>query len=43
MSAEDAKMRKRQLSGDDVEIKEGRRWLVEGVEVNAVGIEEEHW
>ncbi|TKA81866.1 hypothetical protein B0A55_01582 [Friedmanniomyces simplex] len=37
------KMRKRQMSGNDVEIGEEGRWFGEGVDVNAVEIGEEHW
>lgn len=41
--AEDGRMRKRQMSGNDVEIDECQRWFVEGVDVNVVEIGEEHW
>jgi hypothetical protein len=41
--AADGKMRKRQMSGNDVEIAEGERWFVDGVDVNAVEIGEAHW
>jgi nuclear transport factor 2 (NTF2) superfamily protein len=41
--AADGKMRKRQMSGNDVELEEGNRWFVEGVDVNEVEIGEEHW
>ena len=41
--AEDGKMRKRQMSGNDVELKEGERWFAGDVDVNAVQIGEEHW
>ncbi|KAK0257778.1 hypothetical protein B0A54_10824 [Friedmanniomyces endolithicus] len=37
------KMRKRQMSGNDVEIAEGERWFKEGVDVDSVEIGEEHW
>ncbi|KAK1060496.1 hypothetical protein LTR12_000439 [Friedmanniomyces endolithicus] len=37
------KMRKRQMSGNDVEIAEGERWFKEGVDVDSVDIGEEHW
>ncbi|KAK0257236.1 hypothetical protein LTS09_007711 [Friedmanniomyces endolithicus] len=37
------KMRKRQMSGNDVEIAEGQRWFKEGVDVDSVEIGEEHW
>lgn len=33
--AEDGKMEKRMMSGNDVEIGEGERWFTEGVDVNA--------
>lgn len=36
-------MRKRQMSGNDVEIGEGERWFKDGVDVNTVAISEEHW
>lgn len=41
--APDGRMRKRQMSGNDVVIEEGERWFREGVDVNAVEIGEEHW
>nr|OQO09822.1 hypothetical protein B0A51_16010 [Rachicladosporium sp. CCFEE 5018] len=41
--AEDGRMRKRQMSGNDVEIEEGQRWFVDGVDVNEVEIGEAHW
>ncbi|TFK53292.1 DUF1348-domain-containing protein [Heliocybe sulcata] len=41
--AEDGRMRKRQMSGNDVEISEEQRWFKDGVDVNAVHIGEEHW
>ncbi|KAK0939576.1 hypothetical protein LTR29_008825 [Friedmanniomyces endolithicus] len=37
------KMRKRQMSGNDVEIAEGERWFKDGVDVDSVEIGEEHW
>ncbi|KAK3644430.1 hypothetical protein LTR56_009682 [Elasticomyces elasticus] len=37
------KMRKRQMSGNDVEIAEDERWFKEGVDVNSVEIGEQHW
>ena len=36
-------MRKRQMSGNDVEIGEEGRWYKDGVDVNEVHIGEEHW
>jgi len=41
--AADGRMRKRQMSGNDVEIAEEERWFVDGVDVNAVHIDEAHW
>lgn len=42
--AEDGRMRKRQMSGNDMLIEEGNRWFTEDVEdVDAVVIGEEHW
>lgn len=41
--AEDGKMRKRQMSGNDLEITEDERWFKEGVDVNEVDISEKHW
>lgn len=41
--AEDGKMRKRQMSGNDVEINEEGRWFQNGVDINKVEISEEHW
>lgn len=41
--AADGKMRKRQMSGNDVEIAEEERWFVDGVDVNTVEIDEAHW
>ena len=41
--AEDGRMRKRQMSGNEVEIGEGGRWFGDGVDVDAVEIGEEHW
>ncbi|CAK1353997.1 hypothetical protein CB0940_02075 [Cercospora beticola] len=40
---EEGKMRKRQMSGNDVETKEEERWFKEGLDVDAVEIGEEHW
>jgi hypothetical protein len=36
-------MRKRQMSGNDVNITEAERWFKDGVDVDAVHIGEEHW
>ena len=36
-------MRKRQMSGNDVKIADEERWFKDGVDVNAVEIEEKHW
>lgn len=41
--APDGKMRKRQMSGNDVVIGEEGRWFKDGVDVNAVEIGEKHW
>ncbi|KAM0708897.1 hypothetical protein Q7P35_002933 [Cladosporium inversicolor] len=41
--AEDGRMRKRQMSGNDVEISAEERWFKDGVDVNAVDISEQHW
>lgn len=37
------RMRKRMMSGSDVEIGEEGRWFKEGVDVDAMVIGEEHW
>jgi len=41
--AEDGRMRKRQMSGNDVEINENERWFKDGVDVDSVQITEKHW
>ncbi|KAF2764446.1 DUF1348-domain-containing protein [Teratosphaeria nubilosa] len=41
--AQDGRMRKRQMSGNDVEILEAERWFRDGVDVNTVDISEKHW
>ncbi|KAF2689588.1 DUF1348-domain-containing protein [Lentithecium fluviatile CBS 122367] len=41
--AEDGRMRKRQMSGNDVEISESERWFVDGVDADTVEISEAHW
>lgn len=40
---EDGIMRKRQMSGNDIELKDEDRWFKEGVDVNEVPISEAHW
>jgi len=41
--AEDGRMRKRQMSGNDVKITEEERWFRDGVDVDTVEISETHW
>ncbi|KAJ4358952.1 hypothetical protein N0V95_002568 [Ascochyta clinopodiicola] len=41
--AADGRMRKRQMSGNDIEISETERWFKDGVDVNEVEISEAHW
>jgi len=41
--AEDGRMRKRMMSGNDVEIGKEGRWFTDEVEVDSVHIGEEHW
>lgn len=41
--AEDGRMRKRMMSGNDVRIGEDERWFKDGVDVNTVEISERHW
>jgi len=41
--AADGRMRKRQMSGNDVKISEVERWYKDGVDVNEVEISEKHW
>jgi hypothetical protein len=36
-------MRKRMMSGNDIEITETERWLQDGVDVEDVQITEAHW
>lgn len=36
-------MRKRMMSGNDVEISDAERWFKDGVDVNEVEISESHW
>ncbi|KAI9817562.1 MAG: hypothetical protein M1827_001174 [Pycnora praestabilis] len=40
---EDGKLRKRQMSGNEIVLKEEERWFQEGVDVDSVHIGEEHW
>ncbi|KAL9121993.1 MAG: hypothetical protein Q9187_001455 [Circinaria calcarea] len=39
----EGKMRKRMISGNDLEITEEERWFVDGVDVNDSIISEKHW
>lgn len=41
--AEDGRMRKRQMSANDVKLADHERWFTEGVDVNTVPIDEKHW
>ncbi|TVY23536.1 hypothetical protein LHYA1_G008229 [Lachnellula hyalina] len=41
--AEDGRMRKRQMSGNDVKIANEERWYKDRVDVNTVDISEKHW
>ncbi|KAE9380067.1 DUF1348-domain-containing protein [Stipitochalara longipes BDJ] len=41
--AADGRMRKRQMSGNDVKIADAERWFKDGVDVNTVDISEKHW
>ncbi|RDW92516.1 hypothetical protein BP5796_01910 [Coleophoma crateriformis] len=41
--AEDGRMRKRMMSGNDVKLTEEERWFKDGVDVNEVVIDEKHW
>lgn len=41
--AADGKMRKRQMSGNDLVISDEERWFKDGVDVNTVEISEKHW
>lgn len=41
--SEDGRMRKRQMSGNDVVISEAERWFKDGIDQNAVEISERHW
>ena len=36
-------MKKRQMSGNDLEIADGERWFAGDVDVNTVDIGEQHW
>jgi hypothetical protein len=41
--AEDGRMRKRMMSGNDILLQDGERWFVDGVDVDSVEISERHW
>ncbi|KAK5162833.1 hypothetical protein LTR04_002959 [Oleoguttula sp. CCFEE 6159] len=41
--AADGRMRKRMMSGNDIEIEEHERWFKDGVDVDKVEIGETHW
>jgi hypothetical protein len=41
--ADDGRMRKRMMSGNDLILQEGERWFTEGIDVNKVEISERHW
>ena len=41
--AHDGRMRKRQMSGNDIEISEEERWFKDGVDEDTVDISEKHW
>ncbi|TKA22822.1 hypothetical protein B0A50_07721 [Salinomyces thailandicus] len=41
--AADGRMRKRQMSGNDIAIADEDRWFREGVDVNKADISEAHW
>jgi len=41
--AEDGRMRKRQMSGNDVKLADSERWFKGEIDVNEVLIGEEHW
>ncbi len=41
--ADDGRMRKRQMSGNDVPVRDEERWFADGVDVNEVDISETHW
>ncbi|VDB95442.1 unnamed protein product [Peniophora sp. CBMAI 1063] len=41
--AEDGRMEKRQMSGNDLDITEVERWFAGDVDVNTVKIGEQHW
>ncbi|KAF1820791.1 DUF1348-domain-containing protein [Dissoconium aciculare CBS 342.82] len=41
--AEDGRMKKRQMSGNDVQIDQEQRWFKDGIDINAIEIGEEHW
>ncbi|KAF2017447.1 DUF1348-domain-containing protein [Aaosphaeria arxii CBS 175.79] len=41
--AEDGKMKKRHMSGNDITINEADRWFKDGVDVNEVPLSASHW
>jgi nuclear transport factor 2 (NTF2) superfamily protein len=41
--AADGKMRKRQMSGNEIVISEEERWFKDGIDVDTVEIGEAHW
>jgi nuclear transport factor 2 (NTF2) superfamily protein len=41
--AADGRMSKRQMSGNDLVLGDGERWFVDGVDVNTVSIDAQHW
>ena len=40
---DDGLMWKRQMSGNDMKISDSERWFKDGVDVNEVAIDPEHW
>ncbi|KAI8149406.1 hypothetical protein BJV82DRAFT_587970 [Fennellomyces sp. T-0311] len=40
---ENGKMRKRQMSGNNIKISEEERWFKDNIDVNTVDISEKHW
>ncbi|CAK7218810.1 hypothetical protein SBRCBS47491_003631 [Sporothrix bragantina] len=41
--ADNGRMRKRMMSGNDVAITDSERWFRDGIDVNTVDISEKHW
>ncbi|KAF4549852.1 Hypothetical protein D9617_19g101570 [Elsinoe fawcettii] len=41
--APDGKMKKRQMSGNDIVLADGERWFRDGINVDEVDISEKHW